>query len=269
MAGPVHLLTTFQGGYVGARLVQETWQFGVRWRLSDAPADPVGSLPTDWQPVATTVNRTETNWDITGNWKMAGPLLNEFDIDDWLNDQVAPAITTLINSAYFSSTVELLRVNVYPIGSDGKAIPAPPYAGGSPVTLTWHANATPNGTGNSNNVPLQVSSVASFRTQQVGRRGRGRIYLPAIAATDVATGGFYSTAKVEVMPELVAQFLTDAHISLGGATERHVDPIVTGAPYSEYAAINEVRVGDVLDTQRRRRKSIQEVWYSSPFPVEE
>ncbi|AXH78404.1 MAG: hypothetical protein [Circular genetic element sp.] len=266
MAGEVHLLTTFQGSYAAARLAEETWQFGIRWRLSTQDADPVGTLPTDWAPVAATINRTETDWKITGNWRMEGPGPTSFSADDWLNDQVAPAVSALLKTAYFSSSALLDRINVYPIGNTGRAIPAPPYASGSPVTLTWNTAARPKGTGNTNNVPLQVTAVASFRTQQVGRRGRGRIYLPVVTATDIVTSGFYDSSKVPVVSKLVAQFLTDASYEDNDPTTIRVNPIVTGAPYSDYALINLVRVGDVFDTQRRRRKSVPEIYYDEPVP---
>ena len=145
MATNVHLLMTLQGGYTDATLAGETWQTGVRWYATNATPTAIGTLPTDIGPVSDTINRDETNWTISGNWYMSGPASSVLHVDDWLNDQVAPAAASLIASTRFPSMVELRAIRVYPIGNDGKAIPAPPYAAGSPVTLQWKAANAPNG----------------------------------------------------------------------------------------------------------------------------
>jgi len=39
-------------------------------------------------------------------------------------------------------------------------------------------------------------------------------------------------------------------------------PIVTGKPYDNYAVVTSVQVGDVMDTQRRRRRQLVESYHS-------
>jgi hypothetical protein len=45
-------------------------------------------------------------------------------------------------------------------------------------------------------------------------------------------------------------------------TGARVRPVITGAPWTHYGVINQVRCGTVLDTQRRRRRSIAETYES-------
>lgn len=263
----VHLLTTFQGTYTAANLLEEVWQFGLRWRISDTGADPIGAIPEDWQPVAATINRDESSWRITGNWSMEGPLGNGFAVDDWLNDQVAPAATTWMANALWSSSCVLSSVSCYPIGSpNGRAVPAPPYAAGSPVTLTWKTPNRPQGTGTGSILPTQIAEVVSLRTQQVGRRGRGRFYCPPLPTSKVTNGMLSSTAPDDIAA--FAQGLIDGcTVDDSVPTERHVNLIVTGAPYTQYGLVTEIRVGNVFDTQRRRRKQLTETYVNRPIPA--
>lgn len=268
MAGELHLYTTFIGGYSTAPASDETWQIGVRWRISNTAADPIGTLPTDWDPAASTINRDETNWTITGNWMLNGPSLGSFDVDDWLNDQVAPAAATFFGNARFGAVLRLRQIKAYAIGTDGKAVPAPPYATGTPITLTWKTGSEPSGSG-TNILPLQNSIVVSLRTQQVGAAGRGRFYAPAVPPAAVAnTSGQFDTSSRNAFATAAATFLTSCSFASTSPTARYVDPIVTGGAFTAYATVNVVRVGSVIDTQRRRRRSLTEVYSDVAVPVE-
>ena len=267
MAGNVHLYLVLQGGYDDPTLQEETWQIGVRCRMSDAPADPVGTLPTDWQPATVTINRNETDWTIQGNWRLDGPALGHFEVGDWLNDQVGPAAAALIATGFFAGAVRLDRLKVYPIGNDGKAVPAPPYAAGSPITLEWKAASTPNGTATGGVLPLQCSAVISLRTSQVGRKGRGRFYLPGIPRTQVGDNGMLGSGYTGSGFDNVQTFLDAIAFATTSPTPRYVDAIVTGGTYTDYGLVSEIRLGNVVDTQRRRRRSLTETYSILPIPA--
>lgn len=140
MANEKHLLLTWGGDYVDAVNAGEVWQNGLRLVLSNDAMDPVGTLPNNWSPVAESINRTETNWTITGNWRadFGGGLF--FNPDDFLDDQVAPALDTWLGQSGISNKIRLKWAKVFPIGSNGKAVPAPPYSAGTPILLSWTAN---------------------------------------------------------------------------------------------------------------------------------
>lgn len=265
MANEVHLLLTAIGGYTStaAQFTEETWQIGIRHALVfSGSVDPVAALPTNVHVTAASINRDETNWTITGNWLADNGSTTQFHGDDYLNDVAGPAFATwMATSNCFSSRVQLRELRLYPVGTNGKAVPAPPYAQGSPITLHWK---TPVGGGNSGAaVPPQLSVVASHLTQQVGRKGRGRAFLPPVTATSLNEGGLSSSvasALLNAQATLLGDLAVDSGVGPWSASTR---PSIIGAPWNSYAVINTVRVGNVIDTQRRRRRSASETFVSS------
>nr|CRY95142.1 hypothetical protein [uncultured prokaryote] len=257
MANEKHLYLTVGGGYVSTltQLANETWQFGIRCSLVFGQTDPVGTLPSNWNPVSASINRTETDWNITGNWTVAGPGLDSFAPDDWLNDQAAPAIEAFIaTSGLFSTGVQLREAKVYPIGTDGKAVPAPPYAGGSPVTLTW-TGTLPIGGASGEIMPPQNTMVLSHRTNQIGRKGRGRIFAPPLTTGAVDDGQISSASRAALSAAHVT-LLEDVAYGTYPTQDLEVRPAVIGAPWTTYATINTSVVDSAFDTQRRRRRAL-------------
>jgi len=63
---------------------------------------------------------------------------------------------------------------------------------------------------------------------------------------------------VAALAPAAAQFLEDLSVNPVSPTATHVRPIVTGAPWDKYAAIQSTDVGDVWDAQRRRRRQLAE-----------
>lgn len=256
MANEVHLLIVASGDYTGSAtaLTGETWQTGIRTALVFGAVDDIGTLPNNWSPVPKSINRTETGWTITGNWKISGPALETWEVDDWLNDQLAPAFTPWVQRTNcFSQRVQLRTLKVYPIGAGGHVVPAPPFAQGSPVTLTY-SGTPPGGALGGALLPPQLSVVASHRTQQVGRRGRGRSFLPPGSSTQVAEGTLGSTYQNALLASQVTLLEAIAYDSAGPATA-NIRPIITGMPFTDYAVITSVEVDSIFDTQRRRRRS--------------
>ena len=105
-------------------------------------------------------------------------------------------------------------------------------------------------------LPLQIAAVASHRTSQIGRRGRGRIFLPGLSASASNGGGFLqSTFVTSVLNGQVALLEALKYDGLPQST-LSIRPVVTGKPFTNYAIINRVQVDNVPDTQRRRRRSL-------------
>lgn len=257
MANEQHLLLTAIGSYTDSVLANETWAMSLRIALVFGNIDPVGTFPNNWSVVATNINRTESSWTITGNWSVAdnGAV---FAPDDFLNDQVAPAYTTWFQNQSVSAKTRLEQLKLSPIGAPtGKLVPAPPYLQGSPCVLTW-TNSNPTGGGAGNILPLQDSVVISHLTAQPGRRGRGRQFAPGIDPAALTATGYLDTAKQTALAGTQKTFLQALTGSSAGALAAHWQPCVTGKPFTQYAVINAVAVGNVVDTQRRRRRSLPE-----------
>lgn len=253
MADFGHIYLVVSGGYVS--VPEEHWQYGIRFHciFSGTAPDDFGTLQTN--PVDTSeVSRTETHWTIASNWHSHN-LLETFQPDDWLNDQVAPALTSHFGSGLWGD-VRVDSVKASPIDSTGHV------ADGRTSLLEW-TSAHPQGSGSSNPLPLENSVAVSFQTPRIGPRGRGRIYYPVTDVTHVDAGGRLDSSsatatKNEVIAQIEGMSLTPSILT--GAP--WVLPIVTGDPWDEYGLVKSVRVGNVIDTQRRRRRQEVEVYVS-------
>lgn len=260
MAHEKHLRLQIAGDYVPNTLPGEIWETTLRLGLNFGSIDDIGSLTSAWDPSAATIARTESDWTITGNWTVHVGFDN-FAPDDYLNDQVAPAVIDWMAALNLSNQVRVRTLKLMPCDSpNGAGVPAPPYATGSPCTLEW-TSSYPTGGASGTQLPPQNSVVVSHRGAQVGARGRGRMFLPTITSSALSGAKLAATPQGEIRDAHIA-FLEALALSPLSPTAAHVRPIITGKPFTEYSVINQVRVGNVVDTQRRRRNALTETYVS-------
>ena len=262
MANEKHLLLTFGGDYTDTENSAEVWQNGIRFVLSNDAIPDIGTLPNNWSPVATSINRTETHWTITGNWSadFGGGL--HFNADDWLNDQCAPALDTWLGVSGIANKIRLRWAKVFPIGSNGKAVPAPPYSQGTPILLTW-TSAYPTGDDGANLLPLQNSVVVSHRTPQIGRRGRGRVFRAGVSTNANDAHGMIGSTYVTSLLNAEVALLEALSGTYGVTDHTYTRAAVIGSPWTGFGAITSARVGNRMDTQRRRREQVVEAYTSA------
>jgi hypothetical protein len=262
MAGEKHLLMTFGGGYVDSANSGEIWQNSLRLALVFGTVDNVGTLPTNWDPSANDINRTETHWTIAGNWIVSGPTGNDFDPGDWLNDYAAPSLDTWLATSGVSDEIRLDWIKLAAIGSNGKEVPAPPYSQGTPCLLTW-TSANPTGDDGANLMPLQNSVVCSHRSNQTGRKGRGRMFRAGISTNSNDGVGRIGDTYVGNFLDAQVALLEGLSFTGVGGLSAHVRPAIIGSPWTHYGMITQVRVGNRMDTQRRRRDALVEAYTSA------
>lgn len=164
-------------------------------------------------------------------------------------DDADAAWSTLLGTAavntFYNTGVVWAQVNASELG----ATPA------SPIVTSAQAVIGLGGLSTDEGLPPQVAPCVSFVTATAGSRARGRMFLPAPDRTALTSAGrilaAYRTAWVAA---LQTYFNT---MEAAG----HVTQVVSsvGAVYTPYA-VNAIRIGDVFDTQRRRRNSIAEVY---------
>lgn len=251
------MYVVLQGDYTDPALAGEVWQTGTRFatRPGGSPPPDVGAL-VPFDVVALNQLDTQPTYTITSNWTTEMGI-SDLDPVSWLKDQIRPAATALLGAAAISSSVRLRSILVYPIRSpDGKVEPAPPYAAGSPCRLDY-TSSFPTGGGGSGILPPQLSVVASLRTSQVGRRGRGRMYLPPFNSGALA-GGRIRATEVTAAGAAMKAWLEGCRLAGTGPGGVWVSPCVTGDPYTGAALITQVRIGNVYDTQSRRRRALAE-----------
>lgn len=248
-----HLYVVLQGSYRSAGLIGETWQTGLRFATRPGLVQPVDV--GDFIPfgvVAANHNIVETGWTITGNWTTEMGV-SDLNPADWLNDYIAPAASGLIASANFSSDVQLDAALVYPIRSpDGVVQPAIPYSQGSPVRCDY-TGTKPSGTG-AQSLPLQISCAAGLRGSQVGRRGRGRMFLPASPVSYMGNG-LWTSGAVTALSTAMKGFIEGTRLD-GNSGGVFATPCITGLPFTAYSLIQQIRLDNIPDTQQRRRRSL-------------
>lgn len=250
-----HCYLVASGSYPGEP--EEHWMVGIRLLLehgSTPPADH-GDLSTKSIDEVNEV-RTESLWNISTRWT-ATSTADTFHPDDFLNDQAAPAFTTWMGSAHISTDTHLDSLKLSPINALGKVAEL------RTSLLTW-TSSNPGGADSEPQMPLQVSGGISWQTPLIGRHGRGRIFSPASTTASVSGGSgvFTSSHCNDVRDASIA--LLEGCSFLATGTGWSIVPIVTGKPYASYGEILEVRVSNVPDTQRRRRKSLTPTFHTGP-----
>lgn len=262
MAVKKHLQIVLQGDYVPSTLPGEIWENTLRCALVFGDIDDVGVLPENFEPVAATISITEPTYTVQGNWIVNGPLTNDFDPGSYLVDQVEPAVAAWVAAARLSNQVRLRAIEVRLIGTPfGKQVPAIPYATGTPCRLEYTSDY-PIGSHSTTQLPPQNSVGVTHRTLQVGPRGRGRMFLPS-GTVSLLSGARIQSSERDAIVAAQVDLLQGVALD-GDPTEPHIRPIITGAPWTDYAVINRVEAGDVMDSQRRRRNALTEVRTTAP-----
>jgi len=166
-----------------------------------------------------------------------------------LASDVDAAWTTVLGSTtfntYFTTGIVWSLVNVSELG----ATPAAPIVTSAQATLGVAGASSDAG------LPAQCSPCVSLTTAIAGSRARGRMFLPPPDTSVLTTAGrLASTPRTEILTTLDTFFGT---MSGNGATAVVVSAV--GGVYTTYN-VDTIRLGDVMDTQRRRRNSIAEVY---------
>lgn len=106
------------------------------------------------------------------------------------------------------------------------------------------------GTGEAECLPFQCAPVVSLRTAQLNRAGRGRFYAPSLGVDQVA-GGRMTTAAQTALADGFAQLLA-------GITDAGNRIVIYHRASADFDTVVRLDVGDVIDTQRRRRNKLVE-----------
>lgn len=99
-------------------------------------------------------------------------------------------------------------------------------------------------------LPPQVSVCVSLRTNEATRAGRGRFFLPPFAVATVDHGRLLQASQTAAVAAVQAMFS-----SLSGDL---LQPVIYGRSSHTTKDIVSFNVGDVFDTQRRRRNGLIE-----------
>ena len=167
--------------------------------------------------------------------------VNQAACDGYVKNAVENLI--LDTQMLFSSDVELGYIKVNNIAADGK------YAD---ETTAAHYETVPVQGGQTPGMPYQVSVVATFVGTGRGQGSRGRIYLPS-QALEMQSGGRLAGGLTGPM---VAGLVTFFH-ALEAPAELGYKPGIFSSK-GPWSLVNTIEVGDIPDTQRRRRNALIE-----------
>nr|CRY97227.1 hypothetical protein [uncultured prokaryote] len=114
-------------------------------------------------------------------------------------------------------------------------------------------------------LPPQCSLVASLLTNVPGRRFNGRIYLPLSCSLMTSETGRVAPAAATQIGGAIADMLNGINTDLAAAAQdTSVSIQSTRSVGADFVfRVTSVRVGDVIDTQRRRRSALRESYTSS------
>ena len=107
-------------------------------------------------------------------------------------------------------------------------------------------------------LPFQCATVISLLTASATRHGRGRFYLPPLAVSTLDTGRT-SAAAIAVLDTAWTAFFDS--LNTDGVT-----PVVRNRTGHVSTTVTSARVGNVIDTQRRRRNKLVEVYTAIAVP---
>lgn len=104
-------------------------------------------------------------------------------------------------------------------------------------------------------LPAQCALCVSWRSDTATRAGRGRLYLPPLAVSVMSAG----RASAGTVTAVVAAVKAMTDVLVGDA----LTPVLYSRSAHTTTAITKFDVGNVIDTQRRRRDKLIEVRTSS------
>ena len=172
------------------------------------------------------------------------------ELNDWASDIATELLGASIdNIKGYMSTVTTIT-----------AVTCQFKAGPNLVLQSVPAVLDLDGTG-TNYKPYQSAIVASLRTGVPGGSHRGRMYWPGTAAV-VGSNGLMSGAT---------SYAADVHevLTLFQNTSmayNEVRPAIYSSTQDSLTAVSSIRVGDVVDTQRRRRDNLPETYATVAYP---
>lgn len=246
------------GTWTAGPWVGEAAQFGLRLcPVSKIGAPDAGTMftPIETGDVAQDQGfQTGAHGTLTKTWTARiGPVGS---VENWDADWqigVAEDLWTFLDTlkAYFASTFRWAGVKMGAVAGTGRIV-----QNSSVYTFT-----TPLAGTGSTALPPQLAMAVTMRANILGRKGRGRIYLPALTQSTIASDGTVATAfsgNTRTAMKALIDGLQDVP-----PTNAYM-PIVSvmSADSAHPVRPSEVRTGNRMDTIQSRRRQVAEAYTS-------
>lgn len=189
--------------------------------------------------------------------------------EDYDQAERAEGLTTVMAEGFaltgaatlgYSSNVRLEWGKFNAIGPDGK------YASESDTyVFDLPSNGVVGSVGASNYIP-QVSLAVSWGTDRArGPASKGRIYIP-MPGFMPGTNGRLAAAQTQAIASAWAAQIDRLNDEVQGTGQELPIACVVSGVNGAFSPITNVRVGDVLDTQRSRRNALTESYSTAAVP---
>lgn len=263
MVNVSHVYITAHGEYHGSSpWVGEFAQIGLRLAYVDVTDEPAkGSVFTimeNGEAVADSGSTSGANGTLTRSWTARiGPTGSTENMDAGEQVSLAEDMRTFLAAVapYQAASFRWTHVKLAPAGTDGKYHqPAGIYQFTTPVVGS--ASGTYGIT-----LPPELAIAASLRAPIVGRRGRGRMYIPGLASLACNSDGLVASATQTGIATAL-NTLVDNLDNRGGTPDYDGCVIVTSLGSSTAVRPSQARVGNHADVQRRRQHQVAEAYVS-------
>lgn len=218
------IASTLRGTLAGI----ETFQFGLNWGSPGSDPDP---------------NQSEVAAFAT---ELAGIVAAELVV---AGASGATPLGTITSDVKFTEVGATKKLQSQPTNADG--------SGGDlsqPFDTEWHAYPTatqPTG-GVGNSLPFEVACALTLQTDARGASGRGRVYIPPFATGGMVAAGRFNANYAAAWAEFVGRVADEVSTSKGW------DLIVVSRRKVQLHTVEQILVGTVPDSQRRRRRNQDE-----------
>lgn len=251
-----HVYVTGHGSFASGPWVGEAAQFGLRLTIEETASRPTrGTIYTPGvcgDAVLDQGTASGTHGTLTKTFTARmGPIGSPQNFDGGAQVDCAEDLWTFMNAvkAYQAPAFKWTHVKLCPIAADGHAI------GHSAV----YQFTTPLAGTGSTGVPPQVAAAVSLYAPLIGRRGRGRIYVPMNGGALFDTDGLMgSTARTTLSGALVT--LVGNLENLPGSPLYQPQVAIMSAGVATAVCPVSVRIGNRYDTMRSRRQQSPETY---------
>lgn len=255
MTAPTHVYVTAHGKYTSGPWLGETAQFGLRLTVEAAATAPqkgeIYTPGTNGDAVADQGSDTGVRGTLTRTFSFRrGPVGNPEDWDSSFQCDIADDVWTFLDAIKVDqrSTFSWTHVKQSPVDAQGRAI----------MNSSVYTFTTPiAGTNAGGQLPPQCAIAISLRAPVIGRRGRGRFYLPALATAYADNDAILSTSRATNL-RTYAKALVDNLQNVPGTPVTIPIVAIMSAASATAVRPTQVRTGNRIDTIRSRREQVAE-----------
>lgn len=261
MASLHHIYVTAHGEWTTPNWIGEKAQIGLRLVAAEGAAEP--EKGTTFTPMSNGDvvfdggTQAGTNGTLTRTWKARlGPVASTDNADAVMQADLGDDMWTFLNAikTYQASVFRWTHVKIAPILAGGTY--------GAPSAIYQFTNPIVGGFA-STPLPPEVALAISLRAPVIGRRGRGRFYLPALTPNALASAdGTVLPATATGIRDMTSTLITNLQDKPG---VEDYGPLVAVLSANSNTAVrpSQVRVGNHWDVQRRRQHQVPETYVSA------